>query len=141
MKIDLEIFNHLKAITLTSTYAKASVASALVYRNKVICFGVNQSKTHPYQMKYGRNKDSIYWHSETNALFIADKKLGFDKFENSYLYVARTKWDGSDKNNLIYGMAYPCAGCMRCIKEYGIKGIIYTQDEDKNNGQFGVLII
>jgi deoxycytidylate deaminase len=141
MKINLEIFEHLKSITLTSTYPKAPVASAIVHRNRVICFGVNQLKTHPYQMKYGRNSESIFWHSETNALFIADKKLGFDRFSNSFLYVARTKWDGTAKNNLISGLAYPCDGCMRCIKDYGIKGIIYTMDEDKNNGQYGVLML
>lgn len=141
MKINLKIFEELKTITLTSTYPKSPVSSAIVYRDKVVCYGVNQMKTHPYQMRYGRNKESIFWHSETNALYIADKRLKFEKFKNSYLYIARTKWDSSDKNHLIYGLAYPCDGCMRCIKEYGIKGIIYTMDEDRDNGQYGVLML
>lgn len=141
MNLNLQILENLKTITLTSTYPKAPVASAVVYRNKVVCFGVNQMKTHPYQMRYGRNSESIFWHSETNALYIADKKMKFDKFSNSFLYIVRTKWDGTDKSNLIYGLSYPCSGCMRCIKKYGIKGVIYTLDEDKNEGQFGVYML
>lgn len=129
MKIDFKLVDQLKSLSLTSTYRKSPIASALVYRGNVISFGINQMKTHPYQRKYGRNTESIFWHAETNALYIADKKLHFDKFDKSVIYVVRTKWDGTDKKNLINGLAFPCEGCIRCIKNYGIKSIIYTLDQ------------
>lgn len=139
MKIDFNIIEQLRMLSLTTTYPKASIAAALVYRNKVISFGVNQLKTHPYQKRYGRNKDSIFWHAETNAIYIADKMLGFDKFSKSILYVVRTKWDGAGKVNLIYGNSKCCDGCMECIKDYNINTIIYSMDEDKYGKQFGVI--
>ena len=142
MKINLQIIEQLKTLSLSSTYTKHPIAAAIVYRNKIISFGINQSKTHPYQMRYGRNKESIYWHAETNALYIADKKLGFDKFHNASLYIARMKWNGTDKKTLVHGLSLPCDGCMRCIKEYGIKSIIYTLDQvegEKEN--FGIMLL
>ncbi len=139
MNINFTIIEQLRTLSLTTTYPKASIAAALVYRNKVISFGVNQLKTHPYQKKYGRNKDSIFWHAETNAIYTADKVLNFDKISKCTLYVVRTKWDGAGKQKLIYGNSKCCDGCMECIKDYGIKSVIYTMDEDKFGKQYGII--
>ena len=89
MKINPDIIENLKTLALTGTHPKVWIASALVHRNKIISYGVNQMKTHPYQMKYARNSKAIYWHSETSAIYTADKKLKFTKFDNSILYVTK----------------------------------------------------
>lgn len=128
MKINFKIIEELKTLALSGTHPKVWIASALVHRNKIISYGVNQMKSHPYQSKYSRNEDAIYWHSETLAIYNADKKIGFDKFANSVLYIARVKYESTKKDNFISGICLPCDGCMRCIKDYGIKTVIYTTD-------------
>lgn len=99
-------------------------------------------KTHPYQRRFARNSECIYWHAETSAIYTADKKLGFDKFHNSTLYIARIKYESEKKLNFISGLAAPCDGCMRCINEYGIKTVIYTLDNNEDcNEKFGVMML
>ncbi len=99
-------------------------------------------KTHPYQRRYGKNEECIYWHAETAAIYTADKKLGFDKFKNSILYIARVKYDSTEKVSFVSGLAAPCDGCFRCIKDYGIKTVIYTLDQiDNCNENIGVMML
>lgn len=142
MKIDTNIFNDLKILARSGTHPKVWIASALVYRNKVVSYGVNQMKTHPYQKRYGKNVDSIFWHSETSAIYTADKRIKFNKFEDSILYVARIKYDSSEKTNFVSGLASPCPGCLQCIKDYGIKKVIYTMNHiDGYKEHFGILTL
>lgn len=142
MKINKNILDDLKVLARSGTHPKVWIASALVCRNKVISYGVNQMKTHPYQKRYGKNAESIFWHSETSAIYIADKRLKFDKFEDSVLYVARIKYESSDKKKFISGLASPCDGCMQCIKDYGIKTVIYTMNHiDGSKEHFGILTL
>lgn len=130
MKIDLDLVSNLKTMALTSSHPRVWVAAALVYKNKVVSYGVNTMKTHPYQHRYGRDIECVYWHAETLAIYNADKRLGFTRFDRSTLYVARLKFEGPNKQVLISGMAKPCSGCMRCIKDYKIPRIVYTLDHD-----------
>lgn len=142
MKINSDIIKQLKVLARSGTHPKVWIASALLHRNKVISFGVNQMKTHPYQRKFGRNYDSIYWHAETSAIYVADKKINYDKIENCVLYIARVKYDGTDKLNFISGLAFPCDGCLRCIKSYGIKSVVYTLDHIEGTKEnFGILTL
>lgn len=137
-----KILDHLKILSHSGSHPNVWIAAALVYRNKIISYGVNQMKSHPYQRKYARNPEAIYWHAETSAIYIADKKIGFDKFKHSSLYVTRVKYDSSDKIKFISGLAAPCDGCLRCIREYGIKEVIYTLDHiDGVKENYGVLVL
>lgn len=139
MKVNFQLLDHLKKLAHAGTHPKVWVSAALVHRNKVISFGVNQMKTHPFQRNYGKNKEAIYWHAETSAIYTADKKLGFDKFENSILYIARVKYSCTDKLSFVAGLSFPCDGCLRCIKEYGIKTVIYTLDQmNDSKDHFGI---
>jgi len=142
MNVDATLVKNLKTLALSGGHPKVWVSSALVYRNKIISYGTNQMKTHPYQHKYGKNNQCVYWHAETLAIYNADKKLNFDKFKKSVLYVARIKYNGTEKNQFVSGLAKPCDGCMRCIEEYGIKSVIYTLDFEENvDENFGVMIL
>jgi len=140
MFVNETIIENLKSLSLSGSHPKVWISAALVHRNRIISFGTNQMKTHPYQLKYGKNKQCVFWHAETSAIYIADKKMGFDKFNRSVLYVARVKYENSDKEKFVSGLALPCDGCMRCIKEYGIKTVIYTLDHIENTKEnYGVL--
>ena len=140
MFVNETIVENLKSLALSGSHPKVWVSAALVYRNRIISFGINQMKTHPYQMRYGKNKQCVYWHAETLSIYNADKKLGFDKFNKSTLYVARLKYKNTEKENFVSGIAMPCEGCMRCIKEYGIKNVIYTLDHIENTKEhYGVI--
>ena len=140
MNINTKILESLKTMSLSANHPKVWIASALVYKNTIISYGVNQMKSHPFQYKYGKNKESIFLHAEISAIHTADKKLRFEKFTNSYLYIARMKWDSTNKIKMVQGLAKPCSGCMSCIQEYGIKGIVYTLDHIENvKNNFGVI--
>ena len=99
-------------------------------------------KSHPFQKKYSKNSDAIFFHAETSAIYIADKKLNFNKFESSTLYIYRSKYYSSDKERFISGLAAPCEGCLKCIKDYKIGKVIYSLNyvEDCEN-HFGVMIL
>ena len=142
MKIDINLIDELKSIALSGSHPKVWVASALIYRNKIISFGTNQMKSHPYQLRYGTNQQCVFWHAETSAIYTADKKLGFDKFEKSVLYVSRVKYKNTEKQKFVSGLAQPCDGCMRCIRQYGIKRVIYTLDHQEDMQEnYGVMIL
>lgn len=140
--INLKVIEQLKPISFTSTHPKVWISSAIVFRNKVISFGVNQMKSHPFQKRYSRNSEAIFFHAETSAIHIAEKRMDFNKFESSEIYIYRSKYYSSDKEKFVSGLAFPCEGCLRCIKEYGISKIIYSLDHiDGSDENFGVMLL
>lgn len=128
MKINLDILMNLKTLAMSSSHPKVFIASALVHRNKIISFGLNSMKSHSFQKRYSKNEHAIFLHAEVAAIHAA-KKLKFDRFENSILYVARMKYNDTTKSSIISGLAAPCDGCIRCIQDHGIKTVIYTLDD------------
>lgn len=98
-------------------------AAAVVIRNRVVGLGTNIRKTHPISYKYGKNKEAIYLHAETHAIKNALRTISLKEMKRATLYVARV-----DRNSEM-AMSKPCEGCERCIKDYGIKHVIYTTNE------------
>ena len=109
---------------------KTRIAAAIVFRGEVISLGVNQKKTHPFQARYSKNPDSVYLHAETAAIKNALKYLKPDQLTECSLYVCRVKFFDTSKKRMLFGIAKPCAGCMKCMKRFGIKEIIYSLDGD-----------
>lgn len=105
--------------------AQARLAAAIVYRNEIISFGVNQRKTHPFQAKFSKNEDSIYLHAETDAIKNALKHISIDELSNSTLYICRVK---IVEQKFVFGLSKPCCGCMRAISNFGIKNVYYSLD-------------
>ena len=132
MKINVELIDNLKKLCHNSSHPNVWMASALVHRNKVISYGLNSMKSNPFQKRYGKNEFAIYKHAEVDAIQNA-LKMKFEKFDGSMLYVARIKYENTEKKNFISGLAMPCSGCLRCIKEYGIKAVIYTINDENFN--------
>lgn len=113
---------------------RAHLASCLVYRNRIVAYGVNQLKTHPFQAQFGRNADAIYWHSETQCIHNALKRINEDMLSSCTLYIARSKIvEGRE----VIGLAKPCPGCTGAIKHYRIPKVVYTNNiEDSPENSF-----
>jgi deoxycytidylate deaminase len=107
----------------TSTFHKTKMGAVVVDSNDILAVGVNTAKTHPLQHKYnafrGREITSPCMHAEINAL----TKLphNYDG-KNAVIYVSRVMANGTT------GMARPCPGCMRALRDYGIKKVFYCTD-------------
>jgi deoxycytidylate deaminase len=99
--------------------------AAIVYKGRIISLGFNSLKSNPFQMKYGRNKDSIYLHAEVAAIKNALKKVSAEFLKHTTLISVRKRPDGS------VGIAKPCSGCERCIAEFGIKKVFWTDEFGK----------
>jgi len=118
------LFPIAKAVTPVGS---SRVAAAIVQTNKgALAVGINSYKTHPLQKQFGRNKHSIYLHAEIAALVMALSTYARGLLSDSTLYVVRAKFN-PETERFVYGLAKPCPGCMRAIKYYGIKRIVYSK--------------
>ena len=46
----------------------ARIGAAIVLKNKVISFGRNKNKTHPFQLEYAKKPEALYLHAENDAI-------------------------------------------------------------------------
>ena len=134
MESDLRIqriFSILKEVAVaTPKVSGAKLAAAIVYKNKIISIGVNSMKSSPLQAKYATNKDlSIFLHAEIAAIKNALRQLDVEEFSKVTLFVCRAKTD-IQTNQMVFGLAKPCTGCLRAIVEFDIKRVYYTLDND-----------
>lgn len=124
-----KIFDILEKIAVDVVpVASARIAAAVVKKNEIISFGTNSLKSHPFQLKYAKNKQSIYWHAENRATYQAINRIGREELKNCSLYVFRIKYDDTAKGKWIPGLAKPCPGCEECINEHQFKKLYYSLD-------------
>jgi deoxycytidylate deaminase len=116
-----KIFSLLDKVAETSDHSRYQMSAAIVLKNRVIAFGSNRMKTHPFQAKYGSKSDRIYLHAEIHAIKNALKSVNIRDLRKANLYVLRKKDKG-------FGMAKPCEGCMRAIVEFGLRSVTYTTE-------------
>ena len=97
--------------------------SFIVDRNRIVSIGMNNSKTHPKNLKYNylnKNKEKISnivgTHSELNAVI----KLGEEDCSRLTLINTRI-----NRNNLLDNSA-PCHGCMDMIRQLNFNNVYYT---------------
>lgn len=114
-----------------SPVASSRIFAAIYYKNKPVSYGWNHLKTHPFQAQFSKNKESIYWHAETNAIFNALRVVRDEDLRKMTLYVARSK---HLENLWSWGNSKPCSGCMLCSYTYKISKIVYTKDYRENYG-------
>lgn len=132
MRVNLDILNSVvRAAEANEEFASAKLAAAIVKKNRIISFGFNSKKTHPFQAKYARNDEAIYLHAEIAAIKNALRHISVDDLCYTTLYIARVKKTAPFSNKLVWGLAKPCAGCARAISEFGIKNVVYTTNEHK----------
>ena len=108
------------------------LVSSVVYKRRVVSFGVNSLKTDPFQDRFKKNDQSIYLHAEVAAIKKALKRIDLDDLRKCDMFVARVKRKGPKPNEpYIAAMAKPCAGCARCIAEFGIRNVYYTSENEE----------
>lgn len=108
----------------------AQLAAMIVYKGRIISVGYNQKKSHPMAAKFSKNPDAIFLHAEVDAVIKALKKISEAELKRATLIVARVKTD--EKGKVVFGIAKPCPGCTKCIENYGIKTVIYTENSTPN---------
>lgn len=106
----------------------ARLGVAIVIKNRVIAFGTNKKKTHPFQAQYAKNKDAIDLHAENDAIVNALHQVKIDDLERATMYIARAK-RSTRGGPFTWGLAKPCTGCMRAISAFNIKRVVYTTDK------------
>ena len=122
----MNYFDKAKNVSFLSDFKQVHIGCVAVYKKQIIGVGYNTNKTHPIQMKYNKYRN-LYWngiqpqaklHAEMMCLLsIKDLNIDFSKVK---LYIYR-----EDKNCHL-ALSKPCDGCMRAIKDLGIKEINYT---------------
>lgn len=112
----------------------ARIAAAIVRRGEIVSLGHNRLKSHPFQLRFGRNNDSIYWHAETAAIYNLWKRAP-ELISGASLYVLRVKRPFSGSRQWVLGNAKPCSGCATAIQMFGIRSVYYTTDEGISNAE------
>lgn len=103
--------------------ANARLAAGLLYKGDFVSIGTNQFKSHPFQAQFTKHEEAIYLHAETDAIKNGLKVLSLSDLSKCTLFVCRIKQDMS------YGLARPCEGCMRAIANFYIRRVYYTTGE------------
>ena len=110
-------------------YTRLKVVSFLCYKGKIVNFGVNSSKTSPLQFRY-RQKTPLATienfldkeHAEINCL--RRTYLGELDIKKVEFVIISKRNDGN------YRLARPCCTCMAALKDFGIKKIWYTTNNN-----------
>lgn len=109
---------------------RARLAAAVVLRGDIISVGFNRKKTHPFQVQYQTNDKQIYLHAETDAINRALKYVNASELKKATLYVARVKYIDNKSKKAIWAESKPCIGCQKAIKQYEIKNVIHTCEDN-----------
>lgn len=125
----LNILSKLATDIVSPVSGNARLAACVVLKNNIVSFGVNEKKSHPFQARYGKNKDAVYLHAETAAIKNALKYISVAELEKATLYVCRVKFSDAAKKAFIFGLSKPCSGCFRCINTFNIKQVVYSLDK------------
>lgn len=103
----------------------ARIAAAVVRRGKVISYGYNHKKTHPFQTRFCKNPHAVFFHAEVHAIKNALKSVDVEDLSKCELYIVRAKRDKANRK-WITGMSKPCSGCQKCIDLFDLKSVYYS---------------
>ena len=131
---DEKMFAAARKIAKTSDFDTFHMGCVIVYKKHIIGAAANSDKTHPMQAKYNKYrkfnktkngvKHSV--HAEIAAIntipYTIGKEIEWNKVK---VYIYRIAPGKIGKR----GLARPCPGCMRALRDMGIKHIYYTGDE------------
>lgn len=131
-QINQGIIDTLAKVAEANPHNAEKMASAIVYRNRIISIGMNSMKSHPLQAKYAKNEHAIFLHSEIAAIKNALREIDVDDMSKCEIYIARVKKEKPFTKKYVLGLAKPCIGCERAIAEFGLKRVVYTCDDGKH---------
>ena len=106
-------------------YGRVKMVAFLVYKGKLLSFGVNSEKTSLYQYRMRKKfnvDDSNFIYDKTHAEIAAIKKIhpSFDNWEHVEIFIVSKKKDNT------FRLSRPCPICEKTIKDLGIKKVYYT---------------
>ena len=121
-----EIFNEtFKLAQSVEPVRGARIAAAVVRRGKVISYGYNHKKSHPFQTRFCKNRHAVFFHAEVHAIKNALKSVDVEDLSKCELYIVRAKRDKANRK-WITGMSKPCSGCQKCIDLFDLKSVYYS---------------
>lgn len=89
-------------------------------------------KSHPLALKWGKNSEAMFIHSELDAIMNASRLRNEVDWRNTTLYVCRVKRT-APRSSFIWGLARPCisnqGGCAAAIAHYDIGRVVYSLDQ------------
>ena len=103
----------------------ARIAAAVVRRGKVISYGYNHKKSHPFQTRFCKNRHAVFFHAEVHAIKNALKSVDVEDLSKCELYIVRAKRNSTNRK-WITGMSKPCSGCKKCIDLFDLKSVYYS---------------
>lgn len=120
------IINHLFNIakSVEPVRGARTMAAIVNSRGRIVSYGFCQLKTHPFQKKFQRNKESIFLHAETHAIKNALRLLGVRSLKDYSIFIVRAKRNEITRKWEL-GTSKPCKGCQSCIETHEIKEIYY----------------
>lgn len=101
---------------------KVRIVAAIYRKNRLISYGFNSSKTHPFQKRWAAHPEALYTHAEVDAIRNALRR-GADLTRCS-IYVARWTDQGP-------ACAKPCNGCQEAIRAFGIRRTYWSLDKGR----------
>jgi tRNA(Arg) A34 adenosine deaminase TadA len=126
--VNTEIFNEtFKLAQSVEPVRGARIAAAVVRKGKVIFYGYNHKKTHPFQAKFRKHKNAVFFHAEVHAIKNALKSVDVEDLAKCELYIVRAKRDKSNRK-WITGLSKPCSGCQKCIDLFELKNVYYSTE-------------
>jgi deoxycytidylate deaminase len=107
----------------------ARIAASVVRKGKVISYGYNHKKSHPFQAKFCKNTHAVFFHAEVHAIKNALQIIDVDDLSKCELYIVRAK----SNKKWITGLSKPCSGCQKCIDLFELKNIYYSEEKEIQN--------
>ena len=105
----------------------ARIAAAVVRKGKVVSFGYNHKKSHPFQAKFCKNNHAVFFHAEVHAIKNALNSVNVDDLSKCDLYIVRAKRNKENKKWLT-GLSKPCSGCQKCIDLFDLNSVYYSKE-------------
>ena len=126
--MNTKIFNEtFKLAQAVEPVRGARIAAAVVHRGKIISYGFNHKKSHPFQAKFCKNNHAVFFHAEVHAIKNALIAVDVNDLSKCELYIVRAKRDKTNKK-WISGMSKPCSGCQKCIDLFDLKSVYYSKE-------------
>lgn len=108
----------------------AKLASAIMHKNQIVSFGINQTRSHPMQARFSKNADAIFLHAEIDSIKNALYNNTPDFLARTTMFVYRIKRREAGRHaSWCQGNASPCVGCSRAIATFGIRRVISSTDQ------------
>jgi len=104
------------------------LAAGVVFRRRLICWGVNSYKTHPIMTAEGYHSEQIFLHAESQAIVRALRLLAVEELKQSSLYVVRVR-QFANRTGFEETLARPCEGCWGLIAQVGFKEVLWTKEK------------